>query len=95
MHERSISQNEMARRMRLSSGTFSKYMAGERIPSCGFVLRAFRALTEVKAVQLLDEDPPAKFMAQPEGSPPPRAASVASVAQSRKRRQRGGGIHGE
>ena len=53
-----VSQNEMARRMRMGSGALSRYMSGERTPACGFVLKAARALHSVTTAQLLFESPP-------------------------------------
>lgn len=87
------SQNDIAREMDLLSGTLSRYMTGDEIPSCGFVLRAARALHEVSLSALMFKDPDSKYMQQRAPPAPPRRASAATV-QPRKPRP-AGGLHGQ
>jgi ribosome-binding protein aMBF1 (putative translation factor) len=87
---RGISQNELARRMGLKSSTLSRYMAGERIPPCGFVLKAARVLKEVTTSQLVHEDPEGRFMQEPGAKVPSQAASVTPGARKRSAGSGGG-----
>lgn len=86
----SISQNEMARRLELKSGDLSRYMNGERIPACGFVLRAARVLTEVTTAQLLFESPPTPRATVAAESPSSPWSASGRPVQPRKRMAPGG-----
>jgi transcriptional regulator with XRE-family HTH domain len=82
---RGISQNEMGRRLGLTSGDFSRYMKGARIPACGFVLRAARVLTEVTTAQLLFESPPESRTTEAAEPPSPPWGASGRPVQPRKR----------
>lgn len=87
------SQNDIAREMGMRSGTLSRYMTGDEIPSCGFVLRAAKALHEVSLSALIFKDPEARYLQQ--RAPPPRSPRPASApsAQTRKQETSAGAFH--
>ncbi len=72
MEKATVTQNDIARRMGRGSGALSKYMNGDEIPSCGFVLAVASALHEVALSVLIFQDPEPKYMQQ---RPTPRRAS--------------------
>jgi hypothetical protein len=62
--DRGIDPAELARRIRVNDGNFSRQMAGSRGFSVGQVLRICRSLG-FTATRLLEEDPPARFFDDP------------------------------
>jgi transcriptional regulator with XRE-family HTH domain len=68
-HDRRLSQNAIARKLGLPGPTLSRYLTEARLPPIGVVLRV-RKLLHVDAVDLLEEDPPQRFMSpEPEEQP--------------------------
>jgi hypothetical protein len=70
-----LSQNAMATKLGLKSGTFSRYMTSNRLPPIGFILR-IRHRLHVDAKLLLDSDPVQRRNPNKEPAPSSQSAGT-------------------
>jgi transcriptional regulator with XRE-family HTH domain len=95
MHDRAVSQNELARRAGVTSGRVSRFITGERgssYVSIGLVMRFAQAIESTPSY-ILREPPPPRFYeearrrtgtAPPEERTSPRDASRATVQAGKR-----------